>query len=74
MTEAPGVDLEAQAKTRMRLHGEAGQISRYKDKDREGKPLPRKERWGDATQHCLVEAAAAEILADMLNLQPQGSS
>lgn len=30
--------------------------------------LPRKEGWGNVTEHCLVEAAAAEVIAEKLGL------
>jgi hypothetical protein len=49
------------------LHREAGQTQRDAETygvDEEGKP----KRWGDPTEHCLVEAAASEILSDMIGL------
>lgn len=54
-----------------KLHQLSGQTQRFKDKDKDGNPLARKVRWGDPTQHCLVELAASEILSDMLNLPDQ---
>lgn len=50
------------------LHIKSGQTVRYKDKAEGGKTL---QRWGDPTQHCLVEAAASEVLGDMLQLSPE---
>ncbi|HSX24299.1 MAG TPA: hypothetical protein VLE74_04315 [Candidatus Saccharimonadales bacterium] len=47
-----------------KLHQDAGHIRRYKPVE----GSPRLERWGDPTQHCLVEAAASQVLADLLNL------
>lgn len=51
------------------LHKEAGQVSRSEDfgVDEYGK----EKRWGDPTQHCLVEAAGSEILGDLIGLSEQ---
>lgn len=45
-------------------HQNSGQTHRYKQVEGSSRP----ERWGDPTDHCLVEAAGSEVLADLLNL------
>lgn len=67
------VQLARRYKPYYELHRLSGQTNRFKDKDKEGNTLRKKERWGDPTQHCLVELAAAEILSDMVHLSPQDS-
>lgn len=65
------VRLARRYKPYYELHRLSGQTNRFKDKDKEGNHLRKKERWGDPTQHCLVELAAAEIFSDMLHLSSQ---
>ena len=61
--------LALQNKWAMKLHRLSGQTQR-------GEKPPRydgdkDQRWGDVTQHCLVEAAASRVLSDTLGLSPK---
>lgn len=59
------------------LHVLGGQTQRNKDFGKEtittpsGKEIERYKRWGDPTQHCLVETAVAEDIAERLNLSTE---
>lgn len=61
-------DLALSSIKAMRIHRESGQTQRFKDPKVEG---GKKERWGDVTQHCLVEAAASQVLSKLLKLTPE---
>ncbi len=63
--------LALQHRNLLQLHREAGQTQRNEKFGKDENE--RNKRWGDVTQHCLVELAASEILSDILHLSPQDS-
>lgn len=68
MKSAFFADLALSSIGAMRIHRESGQTQRFKEPKIEG---GKKERWGDVTQHCLVEAAASQVLSGLLGLSPE---
>lgn len=68
------VELGLKYKDYLQLHNESGQTQRDAQFGKEtiinkhGETLERNKRWGDVTEHCLVEAAVADIAADLYGL------
>ncbi len=71
------VKLALKYKQYYKIHQVAGQTQRRSEfgvtkvTNSRGELFEKSKRWGDPTEHCLVEAAAAEELADMLKLAPE---
>ncbi|MDP2586382.1 MAG: hypothetical protein Q8P32_01240 [Candidatus Komeilibacteria bacterium] len=68
------VGLGLKYKDYLQFHNESGQTKRDAQFGQEsiinkrGETLERNKRWGDVTEHCLVEAAMADIAADLYGL------